>query len=227
MSSLPVSRSGLFRGYPQDRRAGGLTGQNVRVEVATESMTLADAARLFFSKPSPRIITAVFVATAAARVALGSWTWWDLLVPAIILAAQPFTEWNIHVFLLHFRPKTIGNRRIDPLVARKHRAHHADPKDVDLVFIPLPALFGLVGGLALVFLVALPIPRGVSALVGAYLMLFIYEWIHFLIHSSYKPAPCALPGGVAGTPQSPFPQRALLVRSDDAPGRPRSRYLPG
>jgi hypothetical protein len=157
------------------------------VEVATESMQLSDAARIFFSKTSPRVITVVLVATVVARLALASWSWWDLLVPGIILAAQPFTEWNIHVFLLHFRPKTIGTKTIDPLVARKHREHHADPKDVDLIFIPLPALAGLVGGLALVFLLALPLARGVSALLGAYAMLFAYEWTHYLIHSSYKP----------------------------------------
>jgi sterol desaturase/sphingolipid hydroxylase (fatty acid hydroxylase superfamily) len=72
-------------------------------------------------------------------------------------------------------------------VARKHRAHHADPKDAGLVFIPMPALLGLVLGLAAVLLLAMPLSRGLSALLGAYAVLFAYEWTHFLIHSSYRP----------------------------------------
>jgi sterol desaturase/sphingolipid hydroxylase (fatty acid hydroxylase superfamily) len=73
------------------------------------------------------------------------------------------------------------------LVSRKHRAHHVDPKDVDLVFIPLPALLPLIGGLALGSLLLLPPTRGLSLLVGGYAVLFAYEWTHYLIHSAYRP----------------------------------------
>ena len=104
-----------------------------------------------------------------------------------VLAVQPFTEWNIHVYLLHFKPVTLRSRKVDPLVSRKHRAHHADPKDLDLVFIPMPALLLLIGALAVGFLAPLPLSRGLSALVGAYAMLFAYEWTHYLIHSTYRP----------------------------------------
>ncbi len=150
-------------------------------------MTLRGAARTFFAQRSPQLITATLAATVVARVAVGRWSWWDLLAPAILIAVQPFTEWNIHVFLLHFKPRRLRGRTIDPLVSRKHRAHHADPKDLGLVFIPLPALLPLIGGLALGFLLPLPLSRGLSALVGAYVMLFTYEWTHYLIHSSYRP----------------------------------------
>jgi sterol desaturase/sphingolipid hydroxylase (fatty acid hydroxylase superfamily) len=125
--------------------------------------------------------------TLAGRILVGNWSWWDLLIPAIILAVQPFTEWLIHVFLLHFKPREVGGRTIDPLVSRKHRAHHADPKDAGLVFVPMPALLGLVFGLAAVLLPTMPLSRGLSALLAAYAMLFVYEWTHFLIHSSYRP----------------------------------------
>ncbi len=150
-------------------------------------MTLRGAARVFFAQRSPQVITAAFLATVAARIVTAQWSWWDLLAPGILLAVQPFTEWNIHVFLLHFKPVTIGVRRLDPLVSRKHRAHHGDPKDLGLVFIPMPALLLLIGGLAAGFLLPMPLSRGLSALVGAYAMLFTYEWTHYLIHSSYRP----------------------------------------
>jgi hypothetical protein len=33
----------------------------------------------------------------------------------------------------------------------------------------------------------MPLSRGLSALLTAYAMLFVYEWTHFLIHSTYRP----------------------------------------
>ena len=152
-----------------------------------ESQTLREAAAVFFRQPSPIAITAVLLAAVAGRPYVSSYGWWDLLPPAVVLGAQPFTEWLIHVILLHFRPRTVGGRRIDPLVSRKHRAHHADPKDLVLVFIPGPPLVGLLGGVAALFLVPFSLPVGLSGLVGAYSMTLAYEWIHYLIHSAYRP----------------------------------------
>ena len=151
------------------------------------ALSLGAAGRTFAGWRSPQLIAAAFVLTSAGRVVVGNWSWWDLVVPAAIVAAQPFTEWLIHVFLLHFKPRTVRGRTLDPLVARKHRAHHADPKDASLVFIPMPALVSLVLGLAAVLLLAMPLSRGLSALLGAYAVLFAYEWTHFLIHSTYRP----------------------------------------
>jgi hypothetical protein len=159
----------------------------VVAETESGALSLAAAGREFARWRTPRVIVVVLAASVAARVVVGRWSWWDLLGPAIIVAAQPFTEWSIHVFLLHFTPKRLGGRTIDPLVARRHRAHHADPRDAGLVFVPMPALLGLVLGLGAVLLVALPPPRALTALAAAYAMLLVYEWTHFLIHSSYRP----------------------------------------
>jgi fatty acid hydroxylase family protein len=150
-------------------------------------MKLTAAAHIFFGRRSPQIISVALLAAVLARVAVAQWSWWDLLAPAILIALQPFTEWNIHVFLLHLRPRQLGGRTVDPLVSRKHRAHHLDPKDLSLVFIPLPALLMLILGMATAFLLLFPLSRGLSLLVGGYLMLFAYEWTHYLIHSAYRP----------------------------------------
>jgi len=154
---------------------------------AEAALSWRAAAGEFARWSSPRVIAVALAATVAARVAVGRWSWWDLLGPAIVLAAQPFTEWLIHVFLLHFRPRRLGRVAVDPLVARKHRAHHADTKDAGLVLVPMPALLLLVLGLAAVLLPTLPPSRALSVLVAAYAMLFVYEWTHYLIHSSYRP----------------------------------------
>jgi len=141
----------------------------------------------FFSHASPRVIAVVFLATVACLAGYASWSWWDLLIPAIVFTVEPFTEWIIHVGLLHFRPRTIQGVRLDPLVARKHRAHHANPKDVSLIFIPMPALVFLIGGLAATFLLTTALSYALSGLSAAYAMALTYEWTHFLIHSPYRP----------------------------------------
>ncbi|HUY63567.1 MAG TPA: sterol desaturase family protein [Acidimicrobiales bacterium] len=152
-----------------------------------DALHLRGAVRLFSSQRSPRLITLYLVAVVVGRLVLGGWSWWDVLGPGVLLGAQPFTEWAIHVHLLHFRPRAVAGRRIDPLVSRKHRAHHADPKDLGLVFIPLPALVALEAALAAVCLLVLPLGPGLTTLVAAATILFVYEWTHFLIHSTYRP----------------------------------------
>jgi len=81
---------------------------------------------------------------------------------------------------------------VDTLVARDHRRHHANPREIDLVFIPTPTLPWLIAAI-----VALPL--GIGALVGApvsatlsfivveSLILMGYEWTHYLVHTDYKP----------------------------------------
>ena len=69
-----------------------------------------DVIPLFYRFPSPRILAAYLSFTLIGRVWAGAWSWWDLAVVAIILALQPFTEWTIHTFVLHFRPRPVGGR---------------------------------------------------------------------------------------------------------------------
>jgi hypothetical protein len=151
-------------------------------------MTLGQAFRTFMGHRSPQILVPLVAATWMVRIGLGGWTVGDAIVPVVILALEPFTEWAIHVFLLHWKPRRILGRRIDPLVAREHRAHHRDPKDEGLVFVPLPFLIGSVAVGALLYLVLLPSLRlGVQTMAVSYSMLLAYEWTHFLIHSTYRP----------------------------------------
>jgi hypothetical protein len=143
---------------------------------------------VFWGYPGPRLIAAFLVASVVARGCLGRWSWGDLVAAGVILAAQPFTEWVVHVFVLHARPVRVLGRRIDFHAARKHRAHHADPRDPALAFVPLPILVRLLPGTALVcWLVAPSVPVAVTATTTAYAMLLTYEWTHHLIHSRYLP----------------------------------------
>jgi hypothetical protein len=94
----------------------------------------------------------------------------------------------VHVFVLHWRPRRVGPVTIDSLLARKHREHHVDPREVPLIFIPWPALLWVLP--VAVAIAALAFPRaglGLTYLVFVTMIGLGYEWCHYLIHSDYKP----------------------------------------
>jgi hypothetical protein len=151
-------------------------------------LTLRGATGIFLSTFSARFLIPVVVATAALRIALAGWRWWDLGIAAIILGAQPFTEWIVHVTVLHMKPWRLGRLTIDPLSSRRHRQHHADPKVLGLVLVPRPIMVGTCLAAVGVFWLVTPDWRlALTGMATAYSMYLAYEWVHFLIHSSYRP----------------------------------------
>jgi len=158
------------------------------VSLETGVPSLRETVRVFLRYPSVRLLVPLVGLTWAARLAVGGWRWTDALPPLVILALEPFTEWAVHVFLLHWRPRQLGGRTIDPLVSRKHRAHHADPRDLALVFIPMPVLIVSVTVGGVLYALLLPTARlALTTAAAAYTMLFAYEWTHYLIHTAYRP----------------------------------------
>ncbi len=151
-------------------------------------MNLSDAIRLFSTKTTARTLGSLVGVLVVVRLAVGNWQWKDLAIVVGVLAAEPFTEWLLHTRVLHFRPREWRGRRIDPLLAREHRAHHADPRDLDLVLIPQAALrFALAVGLIAPWLIAQEAGPALTGSLAGLGMLLTYEWVHFLIHSNYKP----------------------------------------
>ena len=145
-------------------------------------------ARVFAGHLSPRLIAAALVASLAARLAIGGLGIADLVTAAVVVGLQPFQEWNIHVFILHFRPRQRRNgRRIDLYIARKHRAHHVDPNHIGLTLVQTPALVGLILGFAVLTAAVLRSRLALTADVAGFIMLMAYEWTHFLIHSTWAP----------------------------------------
>jgi hypothetical protein len=152
------------------------------------SVTLRAAAAAFWRHPSPWLIGTVLVVTTVARVVTGDWQISDAWLPLVMLAAFPFVEWLVHVCVLHWRPRRLGRMTIDPLLARKHREHHADPRDVPLVFIPWQVLVWLLPATTAIGLFAFPrLGLGLTYLVVLGLLGMGYEWTHYLIHSDYRP----------------------------------------
>ena len=155
-----------------------------------ESPTLAASARFFASKATPRILVPLLAVLVALRVQAGSFGWRDALLVVVILGLEPFTEWVIHVYVLHAKPITRRNGKVFDLhAARKHREHHRNPNDPDTAFVPLPDLAALLAIVTVVFAVASWFTWSVflTAMVTGVGMLLTYEWTHFLMHTAYKP----------------------------------------
>ena len=149
--------------------------------------TLPEAGREFVNHRSPQILMACLALAVVVRISVGDYTWWNVVPFVLVVAAQPFLEWTVHVFILHARPRQIAGRTFDTVVARDHRLHHADPRDVPLIFIPSRWLGYLVVGLIAVGLLFPTWGMRASFYVAGFAMALIYEWSHFLIHTDYKP----------------------------------------
>ncbi|MGY2023398.1 sterol desaturase family protein [Nocardia gipuzkoensis] len=151
-------------------------------------LTLGQAFEEFRRHPSPWMIGTTLVGAVIARIVVGDWQPTDLLVPAVMLAMFPVFEWIVHVTVLHWRPRRLGPIALDSELARKHREHHVDPRDIPLIFIPTKTLSVLVVVLVALALFAFPrLGLGLTFLITITLLGLGYEWTHYLVHTDYKP----------------------------------------
>lgn len=151
-------------------------------------MSLTQALALFLRFPSPRILLVMVLLSLGLRLALGDPRPSELLIPALLLLVHPFTEWTIHVVLLHLRPRRVLGFTLDPVASREHRKHHRDPSDLPLVFIPLPTLLASIPLVVLAAWLLTPdLPRAATALLSTSLIGLGYEWIHYVCHAPYTP----------------------------------------
>ena len=148
---------------------------------------LGGVLRLFAAHGSPRILAAALAGASGVRVFLGDFGAWDVVVAAAIAALWPLQEWLIHVFILHAKPGR-GIARLDPRTPRLHRAHHRDPWQPDLIFIPrhtflftLPLLLGIYGALLPTW------PLAFTGIATHLALALHYEWVHLLVHTRYRP----------------------------------------
>lgn len=161
--------------------------------------TLAEARTILLRKRSPKIMAGVFLAELAVRATLGPPTWRDAAAVALLVALYPFGEWAIHIHLLHLKPFRFRGRRVELATARAHRQHHEAPNRLDMVLLDagevaallllaVPAALGL-GALALWAVTGDGQPAGpfVSGMLAGTVLVAIYEWTHFLIHTAYRP----------------------------------------
>jgi sterol desaturase/sphingolipid hydroxylase (fatty acid hydroxylase superfamily) len=139
--------------------------------------------------PTPWLLGGWVIAAVVGRVVIGSpWRWRELIVVAVLVVLQPFAEWVIHVGILHWRPRRIGRLTLDLHMAKEHRDHHRDPRDLEILFVPMRGLFlAMIGTTTAAWFLAASHGEAltISATVG--LQFCVYEWIHYLIHTPYRP----------------------------------------
>ncbi|WP_183096271.1 sterol desaturase family protein [Nocardioides stalactiti] len=152
------------------------------------SQSLGEVFVEFWKHPSPYILGTYLGAAVVGRVLAGPGEWWELLLPVLLVALLPVVEWGIHVFILHWKPRRIAGIKIDPLLSRKHRAHHRDPRSIPLVFIPWQVELALGPGAFLIAWAVTPTWSSLfTLLVADLVILSAYEWTHYLLHSDYRP----------------------------------------
>jgi hypothetical protein len=160
--------------------------------------TLGQAWYEFRAKRSPKLIAGAIVLVAAARVALGGFSWRDAVAAAAMVVLYPFGEWAIHVYLLHLKPFAFRGRRVELATARAHREHHEQPNDLFLIllapaealallFLAVPFVAALGAGVIALAGGAVPWSALLTAVLTGQVLVAIYEWTHFLIHTAYRP----------------------------------------
>ena len=146
------------------------------------------AQRGFWRDWSPRILALSAVGFAIWRATLGPPAAADLLSLLALVLFWPFHEWLIHRFVLHFEPRRVGPFTIDLHVAKLHRAHHADPWNGPLTFVPKRTFLHVAVALVVARLIFGPTAPWVATTLAAYAALALrYEWSHYVAHIRYTP----------------------------------------
>lgn len=165
-----------------------IDGDPSEVTEASSLHELGDVARVMLTRPGIRTMLRAAGGAWALRALLGPPGPRDVLAAAGALAWWPLQEWLAHKHLLHLPPITIGGRTFDPLFARKHREHHADPDDVDTTLLPPEVIDAAIPAAAVAWIVLLgPSRAAVTGFATYSTMALVYEWTHLLVHTSVRP----------------------------------------
>ena len=164
----------------------------------SEIKTLDAAWHEFWRYRSPRIIATAIVAVATWRVLVGDPGWGDAIAVAGMVVVYPFGEWAIHVYLLHLRPFRLRGKVVELATSKSHREHHERPTRLGLILLgpieaagllglAVPFTLGLGVGVASALGAHVPLGPVLSGLLTGYVLVGVYEWTHFLIHTAHRP----------------------------------------
>jgi hypothetical protein len=169
---------------------GARWGQDVK--------TLDNAFREFRAKRSPKFLAAGVALALAGRVVVGDFSWRDVVAVVAMLVIYPFGEWAIHVYLLHMPPFKLRGRSYYLPTSKAHWAHHKQPRDLDMILLEprevlallllaVPTAVGLSALLVSLLPGPTPWPALLTELLTGYVLVALYEWTHFLIHTAHRP----------------------------------------
>ena len=150
-------------------------------------ISLTQAARGYFSHLISWLLLIACAVALATRVYVGQWSIYDLVVVAVILFSWPLQEWFVHAQLEHFKPFKLFGRTIEFVITRTHRAHHLNPWDPKFGLSPPHVMVMYFLFLPLICYLTAPLPLAITATATTLIMILNYEWVHYLIHTSYQP----------------------------------------
>ena len=168
----------------------------IKIEPATRTYardientrSLWGAAGLFLRFPTPRILASKIVAFVFINLWLANYSWGDLFIVAGVALYWPFQEWFLHCFLLHFKPRRVALFLIDPYAARMHRYHHRNPWLLETTFLPFQFILVLIPlHIGLWWALMPTLAHAATGILFFTIATLIYEWVHYLTHTPYKP----------------------------------------
>jgi len=150
--------------------------------------TLREALPVFLRHGSPCLLLVLVGLALVARVRAGGFSFYDFVPATVVVLYWPIQEWLIHVFVLHAKPFEFLGRSFDLDVPRSHRAHHRDPWNYRILFIPLHSyLYTLPILVTLCFLLTPTRELALTALLVHLVLTLHYETVHFLVHTHVAP----------------------------------------
>jgi len=169
--------------FTLQRQTDGMT-----LAAGSSPRTLGEAFPVFLRHGSPFILSICLLLSLAVRVSIAHWSPWDLLPALGVFLVWPIQEWLIHVYILHFKPMRLWGRTVDFRVPRKHREHHQQPWNYEILFIPMHSLIYSLPLLVLLWTVLTPNSGLAWTAITVHVALALhYEWVHFLIHTRVQP----------------------------------------
>jgi len=141
--------------------------------------------REFFLFPDIAILVVLIVASISWQVWTGL-TWGVLAVFVFGMLTFMFSEYLTHRFVFHLKPPK--NPFLLKMLKRLHYDHHTDPNDLHLLFLPLWYSLPNLSVLAIIFYFIVGswgLTLGFAS--GLMMMLFLYEWKHYVAHRPIKP----------------------------------------
>ena len=150
-------------------------------------ISLTQAASGYFSHLISWLLIIGWTMAMAFRIYIGDWSIYDLLVVAGILLSWPLQEWFVHAQLEHLKPLKLFGRTIELVITKTHRAHHLNPWDPKYGLSPPHIMVLYFLGLPLFCYLTAPLTLAATATLTTLTMIQNYEWVHYLIHTSYQP----------------------------------------
>ena len=152
-------------------------------------MTLGGALRYFYTHPSPWVLLVICLSFWGVRLGTGlPFENIELFIGLGVIAYWPFQEWWMHRWLLHLGPITVLGKTVEPDFTKAHRLHHEKPDDMKWVFLPVSHIFGsLVLFTTIGLILTQDLPKTCVFMGSASLSTLLYEWTHYLTHTTYKP----------------------------------------